>query len=103
MRRPTSRPTCTRCGLSGAQITGALAEQPRIALENLGPDLPLGSGKQSGVYDPETTTLAGKHEFYRITARSQGGSGAVQRIVESVYSTVDLTNTGTNPGAAAGP
>jgi len=83
--------------------TAGLAEQPVIALENLGPDLPLGGGMQTGVYDPETTTLAGKHEFYRITSRSQGGSAAVQRIVESVYSAIDLTNTGTNPGAAPVP
>lgn len=79
--------------------TASVASQPVIALENLGPDLPLGSGQQLGVYDPEQTTLAGKHEFYRVTARSQGGTSAVLRVVESVYSAIDLSNTGTNPGA----
>lgn len=89
----------TLTGNIEASETASLADQPVIALENLGPDLPLGSGQQMGVYDPEQTTLAGKHEFYRITARSQGGTGAVLRVVESVYSAVDLSNTGTNPGA----
>lgn len=79
--------------------TASIASQPVISLENIGPDLPFGGGQQLGVYDPEQTTLAGKHEFYRITARSQGGSSAVLRVVESVYSAIDLTNTGTNPGA----
>lgn len=37
-------------------------------------------------------------EFYRVTARSQGGSSAVIRAAESVYSAADLTNSGTNAG-----
>jgi type IV pilus assembly protein PilX len=41
-------------------------------------------------------------ELYRLTSRSQGGSGAVLKIVESVYSAADLSNTGTNAGTGAG-
>lgn len=102
---PPNQPGYTKV-ISGnieASQTAGIAAQPVFAIENLGPDVPLGSGKQDGIYDPETTTLAGKHEFYRITSHSQGGSSAVQRIVESVYSAIDLTNTGTNPGSASGP
>ncbi len=98
---PAHQPTYSKT-LTGdieASKTASLAIQPVMSLENLGPDVPFGSGQQLGVYDPEQTTLAGKHEFYRITARSQGGSSAVLRVVESIYSAIDLTNTGTNPGA----
>ena len=71
-------------------------------IENLGPDVPPGSGQQKGAIDSENKTLAGKHEWYRMTARSQGGTDAVTRATESVYSAIDLTNTGFNPGAGAG-
>ncbi len=59
-------------------------------------------GSSKGEIDSENRTLAGKHEWYRITARSQGGTDAVVRAAESVYSAIDLTNAGFNPGAGAG-
>ena len=37
--------------------------------------------------------------IYRITARSQGGSGAVVRVTESTYSAIAIGNAGANPGA----
>lgn len=85
--------------LSGDSITAKLGSEPRYIIENLGPNVPPGAGQQRGTREPEGTTLAGKHEWYRITSRSQGGSDAVIRVAESVYSALDLTNTGFNPGA----
>ena len=86
-------------GLTGNAITANLGSEPRYIIENLGPNVPPGAGQQRGTREPEGTTLAGKHEWYRITSRSQGGSDAVVRVAESVYSALDLTNTGFNPGA----
>lgn len=85
--------------LTGAAETASLHEQPRFLLENLGPNRPPGSGQQKGTRDPEGRSIAGSHEWYRVTGRSQGGSGAVMRAIESVYSALDLTNTGINPDA----
>ena len=89
-------------GLTGTAITANLSTQPRLMVENLGPDVPPGAGQQRGNPDSESRTLAGKHEWYRITARSQGGTDAVVRAADSVYSAIDLTNAGFNPGAGAG-
>ena len=86
-------------GLTGDSITANLGTEPRYIIENLGPNVPPGAGQQRGTREPEGTTLAGKHEWYRITSRSQGGSDAVVRVTESVYSALDMTNTGFNPGA----
>lgn len=89
-------------GLAGSAETAKLSTQPRLMIENLGPDVPPGAGNTDGQRDGEKRTLAGKHEWYRITARSQGGTDAVVRATESVYSAIDLTNTGFNPGASPG-
>ncbi len=84
-------------GLGGADETAKLASAPRFIIENVGPDLPPGSGQQIGGVNPETTSLVGKRTYYRITARSQGGSDAAISVTESVFSAMDLTNTGFNP------
>ncbi|MCK9539908.1 pilus assembly PilX family protein [Dokdonella sp.] len=84
----------TLTGLTGDSATASLAAQPITLVEDMGPDLPPGIGQQSGAIDPETQTA---NNFYRITARSQGGSAAVQRVTESVFSSANLTNTGTEP------
>lgn len=81
-------------GLS--EVTANLAEQPRYMIEDLGPAVPPGSGQQMGTRDRELTSLVGRHEWYRITARSPGGTDAVVRAAESVYSAMDLSNTGFN-------
>lgn len=76
--------------------TANLADQPRFVIEDLGPAVPPGAGQQLGTRDRELTSLVGRHEWYRITARSPGGSDAVVRAAESVYSAMDLSNTGFN-------
>jgi len=83
-------------GLSGSAETAALGEEPRLIIEDMGPAVPPGAGQQLGTRDRELTSLVGRHEWYRITARSVGGSDAVVRVAESVYSAIDLTNTGFN-------
>jgi type IV pilus assembly protein PilX len=89
--------------LSDGAETANLSEQPRYLIENLGPDVPPSEGQTGGAVFQETTTLAGKHEFYRVTGRSLGGTAAVVRAAESVYTAIDLTNTGFNPEAAPAP
>ncbi len=84
----------TLSGLTGTEQTASLATQPVILIEDIGMDLPPGSGNQTGWIDPDP---ASAYRFYRITARSQGGSAATQRVVESVFSSANLTDTGTNP------
>lgn len=78
-------------GLSGDDETASLARQPNVLLEDIGPNVPPSAGQQSGAIDPETLNA---YHFYRITARSQGGSAAVQRVVESVYSASNMTDAG---------
>jgi type IV pilus assembly protein PilX len=81
-------------GLSGDIETASLAVQPEFIVEDLGADVPPGIGQQHGIIDPEQQNSAW---FYRITARSQGGSGAVMRVTESVYSPgLNLANAGAN-------
>ncbi|MCB1598611.1 MAG: pilus assembly protein [Lysobacterales bacterium] len=84
--------------MTGDQITANLSTQPRFIIENLGDVLPDSAGKTGGVIQPagggaSASTLV----FYRITARSQGGTDAVVRIAESYYAAIDLGNTGINP------
>ncbi|MBP7136858.1 MAG: hypothetical protein KBA57_10900 [Sphingomonadaceae bacterium] len=86
-------------GLAGSAETAELAEQPRFIIEDLGPAVPPGSGQQLGTRDRELTSLVGRHEWYRITARSSGGTDAVVRAAESIFSAIDLTNTGFNASA----
>ena len=91
----------TMTGLSGSAISASLSAQPRFIIEYLGvgtqPFRTGGSVKAEG-----TTGRVGEHHIYRITARSQGGTDGVVRIAESYYSSMNLTNTNFNPGAAAG-
>jgi type IV pilus assembly protein PilX len=84
-------------GLGGDAETASLAAQPVVLVEDLGANVPPGAGSQSGAIDPERMGGAGAAWFYRITARSQGGSGAVVRVAESVFSSANLTNTGIEP------
>lgn len=86
--------------LSGSAITANLAAQPRYMIEYLGPasQPPFRSG--GALFPQSTTSRVGEHHLYRITARSQGGTGAVVRVAESYYSAMNLTNTNFNPGAA---
>lgn len=87
-------------GMTGSAISARLAAQPRFIIEYLGPSgqPPFRSG--GGIYAQSTTSRVGEHHLYRITARSQGGTGAVVRVAESYYSAMNLTNTNFNPGAA---
>jgi type IV pilus assembly protein PilX len=81
-------------GLTGDSQTASLHSEPMLLLEDLGADVPAGFGRQAGIIDPEQQKSAW---LYRITARSQGGSGAVIRVVESVYSPgLNLGNAGAN-------
>lgn len=83
-------------GLADDAETAALAVQPKVLIEELGANVPPGAGRQSGAIDPEARTAA---VFYRITARSQGGSGAAISVTESVFSSANLTNTGIDVGS----
>jgi type IV pilus assembly protein PilX len=97
---PAGSPTYSNdlTGLTGDAQTASLAEQPLIGVEDLGADVPGGVlGRQSGIYDPERSGPAGTAWLYRVTSRSQGGSPAVIRATESVFSAANLSNTGTEP------
>jgi len=73
--------------LTGDDETAALASNPRFMIEDLGPDVPPGAGRRGGSNQQERNGVdAGSHEFFRITSRSQGGSDAVMRVAESVFS-----------------
>lgn len=85
----------TLTGLSGDLATASLVRQPVMMIEDMGPNVPPGAGRQAGAIDSEGQTSVGKNNFYRVTARSQGGSAAATRVLESVFSSADLTNTGT--------
>ena len=84
----------TLTNLTGDSETASLHAEPITLVEDLGADVPPGIGQQSGAIDPESQSA---NNLYRITSRSQGGSAAVQRVVESVFSSANLTNTGTEP------
>lgn len=78
-------------GLTGTLETASIAVQPRLMFEELGLDKggQQGTGRMGGSNDQE---LGGATQplrrMYRITARSQGGSGeAAIRMTEIVYST----------------
>jgi type IV pilus assembly protein PilX len=82
-------------GLTGDAETASLHSQPVYVIEDLGKNVSPGYGQQRGNIDFENRASAW---FYRVTARSQGGSGAVLRIAESVYSPgLNLANAGANP------
>jgi type IV pilus assembly protein PilX len=84
-------------GLTGTAETASLSAAPYLAIEDLGADVPAGAGVQAGLIDPERAGGAGTAWLYRITSRSQGGSAAVLRTAESVFSSANLTNTGRDP------
>lgn len=89
-------------GLTGDAVTANLAAQPRYMIEYLGVGTqPFRTG--GSIHAQGTTSRVGEHHMYRITARSQGGTGAVVRIAESYYSAMNLTNTNFNPGSATTP
>jgi type IV pilus assembly protein PilX len=96
---PGGAPTYTHAltGLTGGGTeTASLHAQPLFTIEDLGADVPGSNGRQSQWRDPASQKSAW---LYRITARSQGGSGAVIRVVESVYSPgLNLGNAGANTG-----
>lgn len=84
-------------GLTGDAETASLHSEPLFIVEDLGADVPPSIGQQKGARDPEQQNSAW---FYRITSRSQGGSGAVLRVAESVYSPgLNLANAGANPAS----
>ena len=91
----------TLTGLTGTLETASLAQQPAVMIEDMGANVPPGSGNQTGAIDSELRSGAGKSNFYRITARSQGGNSASIRVLESVFSSSDLTNTGTQSDSSA--
>jgi type IV pilus assembly protein PilX len=88
-------------GFTGDEETASLASEPVYVIEDLGADVPPGAGQQKGIIDPEQQNSAW---FYRVTSRSQGGSGAVVRVAESVYSPgLNLANAGANTGTGGTP
>ncbi|GMU42673.1 MAG: hypothetical protein IT479_07355 [Xanthomonadales bacterium] len=88
----------TLTSLTGSAITASIASQPRILIQYLGPARtpPFRSG--GAIHPAGTTARVGEHHLYRVTARSQGGTNAVVRVVESYFSSMNLTNTNYNPG-----
>ena len=81
-------------GLTGDLETANLKAEPVTLVEDLGADVPPGLGQQFGAIDPESQNA---NNLYRITSRSLGGSAAVQRVIESIFSSANLSNTGTEP------
>ena len=74
-------------GLTGANQTASIASQPRFMIEDMGPDVPPGAGRRGGSLQQERNGCdAGSREFFRLTARSQGGNDTVLRAAESVFS-----------------
>ena len=87
-------------GLSGDLETASLHEEPLLLVEALGDDIGGAGFRQSEARD-SARKGTGAPTLYRITARSQGGSGAVVRVVESVYSAgLNIGNAGANPDDA---
>jgi type IV pilus assembly protein PilX len=88
-------------GLTGDLKTASLHADPVLLVEAVGPDIGVGSGNfvQTEARDGVQRGGAGSPVLYRITSRSQGGSGAVIRVAESVYSAgLNIGNAGANPG-----
>ncbi|HSX60401.1 MAG TPA: PilX N-terminal domain-containing pilus assembly protein [Tahibacter sp.] len=77
-------------GLTGSVETASIAVQPRLLFEDLGLDTGGfgGAGRMGGSNEQEQggTTNPSRH-VYRVTSRSQGGSGdSAIRVTEVVYS-----------------
>ena len=91
----------TLTALTGDAITASLHAQPQILIEDLGANVPSKKFRQTGIIDPESGNAAW---IYRVTARSQGGSGAVVRVAESIFSpSKNLGNLGANTPAPPSP
>ena len=86
----------TLTGFTGEEETASLHAEPILMIEDIGKDTPPSVGQQIGARDPEYQR---GNMLYRITARSQGGSGAVVRVAESTYSAFPIGNAGANPAA----
>lgn len=82
-------------GLTGDNETASINSQPRYMIEDLGPDVPPGAGRRGGSIQQEKPGQPGSHEWYRITARSEGGNNAVLRVAESVFSALAPAAAGT--------
>lgn len=82
-------------GLTGSNATASLSATPRFMIEDLGPDVPPGAGNRGGSNQQEKAGQAGSHNWFRITARSQGGSDATVRATESVFSALAPAAAGT--------
>ena len=84
-------------GLTGDLETASLHAEPVFVVEAVGDDIGGVSFRQSEARDSARKGV-GSPTLYRITARSQGGSGAVIRVAESVYSAgLNIGNAGANP------
>jgi type IV pilus assembly protein PilX len=84
-------------GLSGDLETASLHAEPVLLVEAVGDDIGASSFRQTQARDG-TNKTPGAPTLYRITSRSQGGSGAVIRVAESVYSAgLNIGNAGANP------
>lgn len=86
-----------------AALTGSakLASNPTYMIEELGNDVPPSMGGQSGAIDP-LGGGASTNKLYRITARSQGGSAAVVRVAESIFSASAFRNLGADLASSGG-
>jgi type IV pilus assembly protein PilX len=91
----------TLTGLSGDLETASLHAEPVLLVEAVGDDIGVGAAfRQTEARDGSNKT-PGAPTLYRITSRSQGGSGAVIRVAESVYSAgLNIGNAGANPDDA---
>jgi type IV pilus assembly protein PilX len=87
----------TLTGLTGDLETASLHAEPVLLIEAVGDDVGAASFRQTQARDG-TNKAPGAPTLYRITSRSQGGSGAVIRVAESVYSAgLNIGNAGANP------
>ncbi|TDR48556.1 type IV pilus assembly protein PilX [Tahibacter aquaticus] len=74
--------------LPADRATASLAQQPRQLIEDLGEAFPSRHGRMAGAASRLAQGSASDPEalhHYRITARSTGGSDAVNRIAESTF------------------
>jgi len=91
-------------GLTGDLETASLHAEPVLLIEAVGADVGGGAGVTNFVQTEArdggggSGGMPGSPVLYRITSRSQGGSGAVIRVAESVYSAgLNIGNAGANP------
>jgi len=86
-------------GLTGDLETASLHAEPVLLVEAVGDDIGASAFRQTEARDG-ANKAPGAPTLYRITSRSQGGSGAVIRVAESVYSAgLNIGNAGANPDA----